>query len=190
MSASRFHIPEQYLAHQRTDMNSIAWWPNFAVLLLASGIDLFTRRIPNWLVLPFLFCGVAVQSVTCGALGAERSLAGAGTAVLLFGLPCFLRAMGLGDLKLAAGVGAWIGPSQFILAFIVAGMVGGAMAVLYAIWHKSLGTSLDHAGEVLACLAKGEFRRLRERPHVSSKELSIPYAPAIAIGTLFSFFAR
>jgi prepilin peptidase CpaA len=98
--------------------------------------------------------------------------------------------MGLGDLKLAAGVGAWIGPSQFFLAFIVAGMVGGVMAVLYAIWHKSLGSSLDDTGEVLACLAKGEFRHLRERRHGNSKELSIPYAPAIAIGTLFSFFAR
>jgi prepilin peptidase CpaA len=169
-------------------MNSIAWWPSFAVLVMASGIDVFTRRIPNWLVLPFLLSGVAVQSVVGGASGAGRSLAGVGTAVLLFGLPCFLKAMGLGDLKLAAGVGAWIGPSQFFLAFVVTGMVGGVMAVVYAIWHKSLGSSVDRAGDVMAYLAKGELRRLRERSPGNSKELSIPYAPAIAIGTLFSFF--
>ena len=171
-------------------MNSIAWWPSLGVLLLASGIDLFTRRIPNWLVLPFLLSGIAVQSAVGGVLGAERSLAGAGTAVLLFALPCYLRAMGLGDLKLAAGVGAWIGPSQFLFAFIVTGMAGGVLAAFYTIWHKSLGRSLDRTGEILACLAHGEFYRLRERPAGNSKELSIPYAPAIAIGTLFSFFAR
>jgi Flp pilus assembly protein protease CpaA len=86
--------------------------------------------------------------------------------VLLFGLPCFLRGMGMGDLKLAAGVGAWIGPSQFWLAFIVTAIVGGILAVTYAVRYRSPGRRLDRTPQ------------------------SIPYAPAIAIGTLFSFFAR
>jgi prepilin peptidase CpaA len=171
-------------------VQSIAWWSNLVVLVAASAIDVRTRRIPNWLVLPFLVLGVVVQSAVGGLSGAAHSLAGAGVAVLLFLPLWFLKAMGLGDLKLATGVGAWIGPSQFFLAFIVTGMVGGVMAACYAVWHRSLGRSLDHTGEVLACLAKGRFRHLRERPAGNSKELSIPYAPAIAIGTLFSFFAR
>src|SRR3954469_15441602 len=110
-------------------MNSIAWWPNVVVLVLASGIDLRTRRIPNWLSIPFLLAGMIVPAIV-GGWGAFRdSFAGFALALLLFGIPCFLRAMGMGDLKLAAGVGAWIGPSQFWLAFIVTGIVGGVMAV-------------------------------------------------------------
>src|ERR1039457_771480 len=106
-------------------MHSIAWWPSFVVLVTATGIDLYARRVPNWLAVPYLLSGVLVQSAMGGLSGGGRSLAGVGLAVLLFGPPCFLRAMGMGDLKLAAGVGAWIGPSQFLFAFVVTAIVGG-----------------------------------------------------------------
>ena len=42
-------------------MHSIAWWPTLIVLVLAVFTDLRSRRIPNWLVLPFMFAGVAVS---------------------------------------------------------------------------------------------------------------------------------
>ena len=169
-------------------MHSIAWWPNLIVLLLASGIDLRTRRIPNWLVVPFLASGWLAQAVSHGFSGAWHSLAGTAMAGLLFGVPCFLRAMGMGDLKLAAGVGAWIGPGQLVTAFIVTGIVGGILAAGYTIWHGSLGTSLDKTGDLMADLV--HFRVLPHAQTARDTALSIPYAPAIAIGTLFSFFAQ
>ena len=125
-----------------------------------------------------------------GLTGAAFSLAGFGLALLLFGPPCFMRAMGMGDLKLAAGVGAWIGPTQFVMAFIVTGMVGGVVAVGYALRNRSLGRCLDNTGELILSLAKGRSRPHADIRHGASRELSIPYAPAIAIGTLFSFFAQ
>jgi prepilin peptidase CpaA len=171
-------------------MQSIVWWSNVFVLVAASVIDLRTRRIPNWLVVPFLAAGLAIQSVAGGWSGAGRSLSGVGLAVLLFGLPCFLRAMGMGDLKLAAGVGAWIGPSQFFLAFVVTGIVGGIMAGSYALFHGSLGKSLDNTNNLFS-----HFRKSGLSPHAelcidNPTGLSIPYAPAIAIGTLLSFFGQ
>jgi prepilin peptidase CpaA len=147
-------------------MNSTAWWANVIVLVVASGIDLRTRRIPNWLSIPFILSGMIVPAVAGGWAGLGTSFAGLGLALLLFGLPCFLRGMGMGDLKLAAGVGAWIGPSQFWMAFIMTAIVGGILAVAYAVRHRSPGRRLDRTSQ------------------------SVPYAPAIAIGTLFSFFAR
>jgi prepilin peptidase CpaA len=171
-------------------MHAIAWWPSLGVLVVAAAIDLCTRRIPNWLVLPFLVSGLVVQSATGGLPGAGRSLAGVGLALVLFGVPCFMRAMGMGDLKLAAGVGAWIGPGQFVMAFIVTGMVGGIMAGCYAIRHRSLGRCLDSTGELVVHLAKGRVPPHEDIRLDSSKVLSIPYAPAIAIGTLFSFFMQ
>jgi len=171
-------------------MHSVAWWSNLVVLVLASVTDLRSRRISNWLVVPFLLAGLTMQAVTGGWSGAGRSVTGIGLAVLLFGLPCFLRAMGMGDLKLAAGVGAWIGPHQFFVAFVVTGIVGGLLAVSYAIFHGSLGKSLDGTGDLLAHFAKSG---LRPHPKVcleNRSALSIPYAPAIAIGTLLSFLAR
>jgi prepilin peptidase CpaA len=169
-------------------VNSNAWWPNLIVMLVAAGIDLRTRRIPNWLSVPFLVAGFAVQSIAGGWLGLQDSFEGFGLAVLLFGPPCFLRVMGMGDLKLAAGVGAWIGPSQFIMAFLVSGMVGGVMAAIYAARRGSLGECLNTTRESVGTLAPGRFRN---RFRIDSATASaIPYAPAIAIGTLFSFFTR
>jgi prepilin peptidase CpaA len=170
-------------------MNSIAWWANLVVLVIASGIDLRTRRIPNWLSVPFLVSGMIVPAIAGGWTGLRTSFAGFGLALLLFGLPCFLRGMGMGDLKLAAGVGAWIGPSQLWMAFIVTAIVGGILAVAYAVRHRSLGRCLDNTGGLVVHLVKTR-RPLHEVDPGNPAALSIPYAPAIAIGTLFSFFAR
>ncbi len=148
-------------------MISLVWWVNVVVLVMASAIDVRTRRIPNWLSLPFLAAGMIVPGLGGGWVGFRQSLAGCGLALLLFALPCFLRGMGMGDLKLALGVGAWIGPSQFWMAFLVTAIAGGILSVAY------LGLRPRQPAQVVKAAA-----------------LSIPYAPAIAIGSLFSFFAR
>jgi prepilin peptidase CpaA len=171
-------------------MHSVTLWSNLVVLVIASVTDLRSRRIPNWLSVPFLLAGLGAQAVTSGWSGAGHSLSGIGLAVLLFGLPCFLRARGMGDLKLAAGVGAWIGPGQFFLASVVTGIVGGILAGSYALFHRSFGNCLDGTADLLAHFAK---RGLRPHPRVRLENpaaLSIPYAPAIAIGTMMSFLAR
>lgn len=167
-------------------MHTITWWAYVAVLVVASGIDLATRRIPNWLSIPFLVAGLVVQTGSAGWRGLGQSMAGMGLAVMLFGLPCFLRAMGMGDLKLAVGVGAWIGPGQFMMAFVVTGIVGGVLAVFFALGRRSLGRCLDNAGELVFHLSKGRIPP-HEDIRLASETRSIPYAPAIAAGALFSF---
>ena len=96
----------------------------------------------------------------------------------------------MGDLKLAAGAGAWIGASQFFMAFIVTGIVGGLFAVIYALRRRSLGGCLDNTSVLFAHLAKFRWRAHERIRLGNSRAISIPYAPAIAIGTLFSFFAQ
>jgi prepilin peptidase CpaA len=171
-------------------METIAWWSNCVVLVIASVTDIRTRRVPNWLVLPFILSGLVIPGIEQGWNGAGRSLAGAALAALLFGVPCFLRAMGMGDLKLALGVGAWIGPSQFFLAFVVTGIAGALLAGSYALYHGSLGKSLDNTGDLLAHFGKSGLRPHRDVHLANTTGLSIPYAPAIAIGTLLSFFGH
>ncbi len=164
-------------------MSALSWWTSIVVLAVASGIDLRTRRIPNWLVVPFLLAGVAAQSISGHLSGAGRSLAGVGLACLLFGIPCFIGGMGMGDLKLAAGVGAWVGPSQLFTASIFTALIGGVLAVGWALWRGSLTSSLDSAGDLLTPWRVN-------RPDRPGADAAIPYAPAIALGTLLSFLAR
>ena len=50
-------------------VNSFAWWPTLVVLVLASITDLWRKRIPNWLVLPFLVAGFIVSGWLHGLEG-------------------------------------------------------------------------------------------------------------------------
>jgi len=181
-------------------MHSIAWWPTLIVLAVATFTDLRTRRIPNWLVFPYLLAGIAIspwrhdwpglhQSFWYG-LG--QSFAGLAVGLLIFGLFFWMGGMGAGDVKLCAGIGAWIGPSQLSIALVVTAIAGGIMALGWLACGKFMRNLFVGAGDLLF------GRKRRGIDDGAEAELVQPdpmkhkmvYAPAIAIGTLMSFFAR
>lgn len=123
-------------------VHSIALWPTAAVLGAATYTDLRSRRIPNWLVLPFLGMGVLVSCWSHGWHGLGQSLSGAGLGLLLFGIFFMAGGMGAGDVKLCAAIGAWIGPSQLLIALVLTALVGGVMALGWAMWGGFLGEAL------------------------------------------------
>jgi prepilin peptidase CpaA len=159
------------------------------LLTTATILDIRSRRIPNWLVGPFLVAGVVVSTATGGVKGLGHSLSGAALAVVVTGILCWLGGMGMGDLKLCAAAGAWIGFEQMGTALVATGLAGGLLALLWAVWHGSLNESLDGSGD----LVRGFWTR-GIRPHpalvlANPAARTMPYAPAIAIGTIFSFLA-
>jgi prepilin peptidase CpaA len=197
----------------------LAWWPTLIVLAVATFTDLRSRRIPNWLVLPFLLAGIVVsplrmdwsgirrgfwlprdwssirQSFWPGTghgfawHGLEQSCAGLGLGFLLYGLLFWMGGMGAGDLKLCAAIGAWIGPMQLFIALVITSMAGGIMVIGWLAWRKLFRKLFLCAGD----LAFGWKRRgMQSDPEPSLNELLkswMPYVPAIAIGTFMSFFA-
>jgi len=171
-------------------MHSIAWWPTCVVLAVATFTDLRSRRIPNWLVLPFLVAGVAVSVWAHGWQGIGQSMAGFALGGAIYGVLFCLGGMGMGDVKLCAAIGAWIGPWQLTIALVITGLVGGVMALAWAAYRGFLGKLLTGSGEILFGIGQ---RGLRPHPELvlsNPAARKMPYAPAIAIGTLVSFFAR
>jgi prepilin peptidase CpaA len=171
------------------NMHTIAWWPVFILLLTATVTDIRSRRIPNWLALPFLAAGAIGNAACHGWKGLGQSMGGIALAVAITGVFCWLGGMGMGDLKLCAAVGGWIGPGQLGIALVATGLAGGVLALVWAAWHGSLGESLEGAGDLVSA-----FWNKGVRPHPSlvldnPSARSMPYAPAIAIGTICSFFA-
>lgn len=168
----------------------IVWLPTLIVLVLATITDLRSRRIPNWLVLPFLAAGIVVSSWLHGWKGLAQSLEGIVLGGAIFGVLALMGGMGMGDVKLCAAVGAWIGPGQLILALVLTGITGGIMALCWAAAGGFLGDLFRGAGNLVFDFRK---RGLKPDPELNlSNPLArkMPYAPAIAIGTLVSFFAR
>lgn len=145
-------------------MHSLAWWPTLVVLLVATVTDLRTRRIPNWLVFPFMVAGLVIPTWMHSWSGFFRSIEGFGLGILIYGLLCLFGGMGMGDVKLVAAIGAWVGPQQLALAMVLTAMAGGVLALGWAIYGRFAGDTW--------------------------KSRTIPYAPAIAIGTLISFCAH
>ena len=171
-------------------MHSIAWWPTLIVLAIATFTDVRSCRIPNWLVVPFLVAGVAVSGWMHGWHGVEQSLLGIGLGSVVLGVLYWMGGMGMGDVKLCAAVGAWIGPAQLMVALVLTAIVGGIMALCWAIGGGFAGELFSGAGELIFGLKK---RGLRPHPELildNPLTRKMPYAPAIAIGTLISFFSH
>lgn len=171
-------------------MHSVAWWPTLIVLAVATFTDLRSRRIPNWLVLPFLLAGFVVSGWFHGWYGIVQSLAGLGVGALFFGILCWMGGMGMGDVKLCAAIGVWIGPSQMLTALVLTGIAGGVMALCWAVAGGFVGEMLNGTGELIFGWRQ---RGLRAHPELvldNPSARKMPYAPAIAIGTLISFFSR
>lgn len=181
-------------------MHSFAWWPTLIALVVATSTDLRSRRIPNWLVLPFLAAGITVSGWLGGWHGIGQSIEGLALGLLLFGMLFWMGGMGAGDVKLAAAIGAWIGPMQLFFALIVTALVGGVMALgwmamgrLFPDLLKGTG-DLEVEGKREDAASGGEAidgaAQVQEGSKKRSRVRKLPYAPAIALGTLISFFAR
>jgi prepilin peptidase CpaA len=107
--------------------------PVVGMLSVAAVIDWRERRIPNWLTFTLITSGI-IQSFTAHAMTSPGgSLLGILTGIALTIVMYAIGAVGGGDLKLLAGIGAWFGPQAAFAAFCVEAMVGAVMVLTYAV---------------------------------------------------------
>lgn len=161
-----------------------AVWILPALLAAAAGYtDYRWRRIPNWLTVPALLLGIAVNSMARGWPGAKDSLLGAGLGLLILLPFVALRSLGAGDWKLVGALGAFVGPQHLITVLFATLLIAGVMALILVIWRKRLGQTLRNIGRMLAAMAT---------LHLPGQEVSldnpesskIPFAVAVAIAVV------
>lgn len=129
--------------------------------------------------------GVCYQASALGGVGVVSSLEGVITGFAVF-IPLYLlRAMGAGDVKLMAMVGAWLGPMDVLGAALGTLLAGGVMAVFYAtksgVLRRLLLNVKQMGHEALAGLTSGNKTAPYGVPNSLGK---LPYAVAIGLGTL------
>jgi prepilin peptidase CpaA len=153
-----------------------AWW------------DASTHRIPNKLTV----AGLAAALMLRAPLGLDallHGLAGAGIALLLGVVFYALRAIGGGDVKLLAGVGAFLGPTHIVGALAIAAVLGAGFALVGMIRKGVLPllllNTLDLVRSWRSLGDPGERRKLE-----SPAALTIPYGIPIAVGTLIWWFGK
>ena len=162
-------------------MSSAAFGVLAAGLVTAAVIDLRSRRIPNELT-----AAMAVLGIGLAGLGWSGATVGAALAGLVLGLllmmPGYaLGATGAGDVKLMAAVGAIVGPSLVLSAFLCTSLAGGVLALAVAIRRRRLAATLAQTGRLVAApgAAPGEIK-------AASAASRFAYGPAIAAGSMIA----
>lgn len=146
--------------------------------------DVRYRRIPNAYVLAALIGGVAINGIFGGLPGLIASLGGC---VLAFGLMFMLHvfgAMGAGDVKLFAAIGAVTGAHLVLPTFLVVLLTGGLLAIITVIRAGVLVNTMHRVLQILVGMLPGwempKFAVPTDRSH------TIPYGVAITIGSIIS----
>jgi prepilin peptidase CpaA len=98
--------------------------------------------------------------------------------------------MGAGDVKLLAGVGAWMGTITTIYAFCVSALIGGAIAVAMVLYRRAWEKHREQFWTIL-----NEVTTIRDPELLSAiaaerkkSMLLLPYGIPIAIGSIAYFF--
>jgi prepilin peptidase CpaA len=164
-----------------------------ALCLAAAAIDARTYRIPNPLSLGGVALGLALSfGLAAAEGGAGHALtAGLGPSaagcLLLFAVFASLSAagaMGMGDAKLMAAVGALLGWRVGLQTLFYVLIAGGVLSLGVAVAKGRLR-------EVLANIAAGGKALLgRGRPEGKLELHRIPYSLAIAAGVAWTVLAR
>jgi prepilin peptidase CpaA len=157
------------------------------VVIVAAVIDTQEHRIPNWLVGPCLLVGLSLRWVMEGRGGLWDSLAAVSLALLATVPIYLLGGLGMGDCKLLAAVGAWLGLRQMVYVLFGTALAGGILAILLASREGQLVRALRSTFSVVTGWTRHGIRKNPEVSLDNPNALSMPYGPAIAAGVLFSF---
>lgn len=157
------------------------------VVVVAIITDLRSRRIPN--VLTFTAFGIALitRMIFQGWLGLGIALSGAVVAPGVLLLIHAGRGLGMGDVKLAMAVGAFLGPLLAAISMLCAAVIGGLIAIGLLMRRGQLFAeffSLCLIGLPFVKAKKGTDAPADTPAPATPADLTMPYGVAIGIGSI------
>ena len=159
-----------------------------ALVLGAAVYDVLYRRIPNWLNVLGALAGIALNTFLYQGLpGLVFSLKGLFLAFAIYAALYALHAMGAGDVKLMAAVGAIVGWENWFGIFLVTAVIGGIMSLILIASRRRFKKTLFNVGFILSEMKSGRPAYLsnEELDVKSKKALGLPHGAVIAVGSLF-----
>ncbi|MBZ0258665.1 A24 family peptidase [bacterium] len=155
------------------------------VLTIAAYIDWKEHRVPNWLTFGALGFALAYHAVLSGYPGLGYALIGAFVGLATLIVMYALGGMGAGDVKLMAAIGAWVGATATLQAFVWIAVIGGIMGAysMYCSgqWQQRLAT-VGVASKNLASL-----KTLSTGSEKAPAKILLPYGVPIAFG-FYAYF--
>ncbi|MEO8077258.1 MAG: A24 family peptidase [Acidobacteriota bacterium] len=159
--------------------------PAFAALVagavVASIVDIRTRRIPNELTAAMATIGIGLAAMGFSGMSVWASIGGLALGLALMMPGHLLGATGAGDVKLMAAVGAVVGPSTVVTAFLLTALAGGVLAVAVALRRRQLVNAIAGTRRLIAA-PSGAHQEILAAPAAHR----FAYGPAIAIGSVLA----
>jgi prepilin peptidase CpaA len=163
------------------------------LVLGAAVYDVRYRRIPNWLTVGGVLIGLAMNTfigrvdLSPGWPALRFSLLGFAVGFGVYLVLYALRAMGAGDVKMMAAVGAMVGWEDWFGIFLITAVIGGAMALILVIAKKRFTNTFFNVGVILNEMKSGRpaYLAKEELDVKNPKALGLPHGAVIAVGTLF-----
>jgi prepilin peptidase CpaA len=146
--------------------------------------DVRFRRIPNVLVLSALVAGLAINIIFLGSAGALSSVTGLAVAFMPMFLLHVFGAMGAGDVKLFAAIGAVVGIALVPMTFVMVVMLGALLAIYSMIRCGTVMTTMHGVLRIFVGILPGwEMPRFSVPP---DRRHTIPYGVAIMLGSVIA----
>ncbi len=166
-------------------MAAWAFWSCLPFLAAALLTDIRFMRIPNWITLPLLVAGLIVQGMMNGRQGFLVSICGAGTGFLLLLIMHLLGAVGAGDVKLFAGIGAWTGMLFTLQVTVYSVLFGAVIGWIIVLFRRETGRRIRGIiSRSAGFLMFREPRLLRRR---SDDLLKFPFMLAVVPGFICAY---
>jgi len=165
----------------------VTWILALVLVLCAGWTDWRSSRIPNWLTMPGLLVGFAVNAILAGKPGAWTALSGAalGLGVLLpFVL---LRGLGAGDWKLMGAMGALLGSGRLVVVLLGTVVLTGVLGVIQITRARRWQATLGNLKELLLLFVT--FGR-HARPELTIENpglMKLPFGTAAAVATALCY---
>lgn len=159
-----------------------------AVLVALAFIDLDTWSLPLPLTVPLLGAGLVASALHRSAAGSLGSaLVGAAVGGGAFFLVAFVgervfrkEAMGLGDVWLLAGIGAWLGHVALLPVVLLASLQGAVVGIV----QLALGKGQPGPAEEAAPAPPADAPAGAEEDRWTPPRHSIPFGPFLALAAL------
>lgn len=156
--------------------------------LVICTTDALQGKIPNLATLALLLIGLWFNFRSGGFPGLALALAGLLTGLALLIIPYLLGGMGAGDVKALAALGALLGPGPVLQVFVIAGLIGGAMALTHvALSDRPLARLGRWRAAIWLVIINGAAMPSPE-PVREAERIKYSYGPAIAFG-FFAFIS-
>jgi prepilin peptidase CpaA len=159
-----------------------------AVAVAACVFDIRASRIPNVLTFGAAAAALLFHAAAPGGQGAVFSLLGLVTGLAVF-FPVFaLGAMGAGDVKLMAALGAWLGLGTIVPVALYCALAGGVLALVVAMAHGYLRQALRNIASLFMFWRVAGVRPMPALTLEQGTGPRLPYALPIFVGLVVTLW--